>query len=117
MSAGRFSRSFYQTNAGVTHPIRVQPETISEGWNPPPAGPADSQISAIANGRRRRLGVNARRIRIAFEDTAPVGYLLNSPIALPILDQDAWEALTKNDEIPYLGQTATVLGKTPEYIN
>lgn len=116
MSAGEFVRRVYETNSGDTHPIRVQPETITP-WNPNGVGPATESSSARAKGGRRLLGVNARNIRGKFQGAPPAGYKQDGVIQLPVLTQDAWEGISKGDVLAYLGGQLEVTGKTPEYIN
>lgn len=117
MSAGAFSRAKYESDGGEVYAIRVQPETIIAATNPEPAGAITAEPSAIANGSRRRIGVNARRVRVVFTAGAPAGYKPDSPIALPILTPTAFQALSKGETFTYLGGTVEVIGKTPEYIN
>ena len=117
MSAGSFSRSKYESDSGEIYAIRVQPETIVAGTNPEPAGTITAEVSAIANGSRRRLGMNARRVRVVFTASAPAGYKADSPIALPVLTPTAYQSLSKGDSFAYLGGTVEVIGKTPEYAN
>jgi len=117
MSAGAFENSFYESDGGTVYAIRVQPETIIAGTNPAATGPATGEGSASATGGRRRLGVNARRVRINWKTTAPTGYDVNGTLTIPILTPDAYTDLQKLDEFQYLGNTVVVLGKTPEYVN
>jgi len=117
MSAGAFENSFYETDGGTVYAIRVQPETIIAGTNPAATGPATGEGSASATGGRRRLGINARRVRVNWKTTAPTGYDVNGTLTIPILTPDAYTNLQKLDEFQYLGNTVVVLGKTPEYVN
>jgi len=117
MSAGAFTNSFYETDGGTIYSIRVQPETIIATTNPAATGPATGEGSAAATGGRRRLGINARRVRLQWDSAAPTGYDVNGTLTIPILTPDAYTALQKGDTFEYLGNTVVVLGKTPEYIN
>lgn len=117
MSAGQFERSFYESDGGTIYAIRVQPETIIATTNPAATGPATGEGSAAATGGRRRLGINARRVRVQWSTTAPTGYDPDGTITIPILTPDAYNNLQKGDTFTYLSQTVEVLGKTPEYVN
>jgi len=117
MSAGQFSRSFYETDGGTILSIRVQPETIIVGTNPAATGPATGEGSASATGGRRRLGINARRIRAQWTGEAPDGYDPDGTLTIPILTPTAYTTLQKGDTFTYLGEEVEVLGKTPEYVN
>jgi len=117
MSAGAFTLEFYETNEGGIHPIRVQPETLILGTNESAVGPATGEGSASATGGRRRIGINARKIRVTWTTTAPTGYKAGGTITIPILTPDSWNALNKGDTFTYLGNEVKVLGKTPEYVN
>jgi len=119
MSAGPFSRSFYETDNGDIAAIRVQPETITLSIggqaNTAPAGPATIPGSATVSRGRRSNGINARLVRVVFE-TAPTGYKAGSAIALPWLDPGTFAGLNTNDTVAYLGGTGVLVGKTAEKI-
>lgn len=117
MSSGPFEKSFYTSDSGTVYPIRVQGETLSFSAQGTPATAATGEPSAIANGSRRRIGVNARSVRLEWTGTPPTGYEINSVVRVPILTQAAFNAIKKGDQVTYLGAQAKVLGKTPEYIN
>lgn len=117
MSAGVFTNSFYTSDSGEVYNIRVQPETLSFSAQGTPAAAATAEPSAIANGSRRRIGVNARNVRLEWTAAAPVGYDPNGVVRVPILTAAAYTAINKGDAVTYLGNSARVLGKTPEYIN
>jgi len=85
MSAGQFERSFYESDGGTIYSIRVQPETIIATTNPAATGPATGEGSAAATGGRRRLGINARRVRVQWTTAAPTGYDPDGTITIPIL--------------------------------
>lgn len=113
MSAGRFERSFYESNAGDIYPCRVQPETIT-AQNPAAAGPATEPTSAKMRGGRRSIGMNARYVSLEWDGAPPVGYDDRTNIRVPILTPTAYDALNLNDTFTYLGATATVIGLNPE---
>jgi len=55
MSAGAFTRTRYRADSGDTHPIRVQPETLTAAFgataNSAPTDAIDNPISAkVSNG-------------------------------------------------------------------
>lgn len=122
MSAGAFTISFYQANNLTSiYGVRVQPETLDlviDGTSNTAGGAASNQqIQATVAGKRRRNGVNCRKVRFRFKTTAPAGYKLGQIITLPILTPTFYEVIEKFQEGTYLGQVITVVGKTPEYIN
>jgi len=117
MSQGAFIQSFYETDSGGIHSIRIQPETIIAGTNTAPAGPATGEGSASATGGRRRIGINARKVRITWTGAPPTGYKAGGITSIPFLQQDEWAALSKGDTFSYLGAEVKVVGKTPEFIN
>lgn len=120
MSAGAFTRTRYLADNGDTHPIRVQPETVAAGYgsttNTAPTSAIDNPISARVSGGNRAFGLKPRSVTMVFETTAPTGYKLNSYIRIPILQPTLWNTIATGDSITYLGQTATVVGKSPERI-
>lgn len=117
MSSGAFDNSFYTSDSGAVYNIRVQPETLSFSAQGTPATAATAEPSAIANGSRRRIGVNARSVRLEWTATPPAGYKADSVVKVPILTLAAYTPIKKGDTVTYLGASARVLGKTPEYIN
>lgn len=121
MSAGEFQTSIYETNAGNFASIRVQPETLSltidATTNAAGAGPVNQQASAIANGSRRGIGVNARRVRLEWTGAPPAGYDAGGTLTVPILTPSLFNAITKGDEGTYLSAGVRVVGVTPEYVN
>lgn len=120
MSAGAFLRAIYESDAGTFHPIRVQPETVAlviEGvTNTVPGGPINSPISARVGGSRRGIGLKARTVTVEIPGGGATGYIENAKITLPVLDPATYLALAPNQTGTYLGQTATVLYKTPERV-
>lgn len=121
MSAGLFSRSSYlSTETGQVHPIRVQPETetleIEGVGNVRPSAPISNPISARVSGSRRKLGLSARAVRIAWSGAAPAGYKAGGIISLPWLDGGTFGAIAQGQSGEYLGAAITVVGKTPEFL-
>lgn len=113
MSAGRFSRSFYESDANDIFPCRVQPETIT-AFNPAATGPANQPVSAKMRGGRRAIGMNARYVSLEWAAAPPAGYDDRSSIRVPILTPTAYNVLSLNDTVTYLGANATVIGLNPE---
>lgn len=120
MSAGAFTKARYITDQGDTHPIRVQPETLSLTFgstpNDPPPPPVDTPLSVKVSNGNRSFGVKPRSVTIAFKVTAPTGYKVGSYIRLPILQPGLYNAINVDDTCTYLSNTATVIGKNPERI-
>lgn len=121
MSAGAFVRSRYLSDEGDVHPIRVQPETIALSYgattNAATATALNNPISARVSSGNRQFGLKPRTITLVFETDAPDGYKVGSYIRIPILQPTLWNTIVKNDTVTYLGQTATVAGKSPERLN
>lgn len=124
MSAGGFSNVKYEAATGIVHPIQIQPETASleiggetNSVAPVAAGTVQSKISARVSGSRRSLGLHSRLVSVQFGETAgaaPDGYKGGSPIALPWLQKDTFELISRGDTGNYLGKVVTVTGTTAE---
>ena len=124
MSAGRFTSSIYQTDAGNNVPCAVQPETLLAVIGTVTNAPAaEAEVlpgwpSANMRGGRSQNGITARKIRIGLPEgnAEPTGYS-GDPIYLPVLTTAAFTAATKGAAVTYLGATWEVLSRVPEYIN
>lgn len=120
MSAGAFTRTRYRADSGDTHPIRVQPETLTAAFgataNGAPTDAIDNPISAKVSNGNRAFGLKPRSVTIVFETNAPTGYKVGSYIRLPILQPALYTNIAAGDSVSYLGGTATVVGKNPERI-
>jgi len=120
MSAGPFTRTFYQSDTGLIHPVRLQPETLLatvEGQAlDPVTGPTTSSISAQVTGSRRGLGLFARYITVAFTGTPPTGYSAGQTYRLTVCDPAIYDAINVLDEGLYLTAVIQVVSKTPERI-
>lgn len=118
MSAGAFTRTFYEDDDGEIHPIRVQPETLTAEFNSvvnaPPTGPTDSNISAQVTGSRRGLGLFARYVTVKFTATPPAGYLANSFYKIAVPNKTVYDAITINSAGEYLDVATQVISKTDE---
>jgi hypothetical protein len=122
MSAGAFSTSKYDSTAtDLIHPIRVQPETLAlqlgSTANAAPSGTAVLPSAQVSRGKRS-IGINARTVTIKFAaGSVPTGYKAESPITLPWLQENAafTGAVPGVTAVTYLGQTAILVGKSPEF--
>lgn len=126
MSAGNFATDGkYETDTGVVHPIRYQPETTSLSLNTVPnAAPAGAVGANLPSARvgsgRRSFGINARLVRFRFTGTLPPGYSMNGILTLPVLTPAAFNSYGKSQTGTYtLNGTdydIAFVGKTPETI-
>lgn len=116
--AGTYLRAKYETDVGGVHPCRIQPETLAGAYNPQPAGAIDSAGSVNMTPSRRRNGISARYITIAWNDPAsvPQGYDPRGTLRLPILTPAKFNGILVGEVFSYLGSNAIVLGKNPEKI-
>ena len=111
MSSGRFITVTYTRGNGDTHPIRVQPETVT-AWNPASSAEPESDIPFRVSGGNRSQGPRARLVRLTFGDSPPAGYAEFSSITLPVFSPVAFGALTRGQVVQYLGTSATIQGKS-----
>lgn len=127
MSAGAFSRSRYQGDAGsggFIHPIRIQPETAlaevtADGTaNDPPVGEITNTISAVQRIGRRGRGLRPRYISIQSSLTDPPdGYLPGGITRLPCLTPAFFVAASPpGTQITYLGATWETISGEPERV-
>ncbi len=118
MSAGAFTRSFYEDDDGDVHPIRLQPETLLAEFNSvvnaAPSGPVDNNISAQVTGSRRGLGLFARYVTIKFTATPPTGYVANAFYKIAVPNPTVYSGITINSAGTYLGVATQVISKTDE---
>lgn len=114
MSAGAFSNSKYESDAGTIHPIRVQPETITALANAAPAAATNSDISAVVSLTRRQRGLRPRYVTVKFSDTVPDGYATGTALRIPILTPAVFDGLNVGGTGTYLGNPVVILGKEPE---
>lgn len=115
MSAGAFTLTRYEDDKGNIHPIRVQPETITmslgAGSNSPPADPVDTESYVRATGGKRRYGILARRVALAWTAAPPAGYKAGSLVVVPILSSALWNTLIEGVTTgSYLGSNVVVVG-------
>ena len=118
MSAGAFTRTFYESDTGLIHPVRLQPETLDAVFdstdNDPPAGPTTSEISAQVTGSRRGLGLFARYVTVSFTATPPAGYLAGGTYRITVPDPAVFDAITPLSTGTYLSTAIIVISKTAE---
>lgn len=117
MSQGQFLRTFYLSDQGEVHPIRVQPETVSATLggeeNTPPAGPATNNIRYIVNSGNRKKVPRARGVYFAWVNQRPTGYV-GAGGRIPVFSQTVWEGLAEATPGTYLGVPIQVTGKYTE---
>jgi len=124
MSAGAFSLSRYESNAGRVYNVKVQPETLAASigdagvavTNAAPTDPVSEEPSAIVGGSKRTIGVHTRTVRLRFTGAVPDGYLVGSTVTIPALRPAFFEAATKGTEGTYLGVGVQVVGRSGENI-
>lgn len=126
MSAGKFIKSTYEADNGVTHPIRIQPESVAASLGGSPntipakgTGLNNSKISAKVSKGKRERGLGPRMVTISFPDTeagVPDGYKPGTVLAIPVLKKDTWDALSEGDAVTYLGKSGTIASTIPESV-
>jgi len=121
MSAGSFTFATYGASyeAGVTHPIRVQPETLEAAVgatsNDELVGDPTNPISARVSGSKRSLGLVARSVTLRVVGSPPTNYSDNSITRIPILDPANFSVFSvKGTAVTYLGTTWEVVGSSAE---
>jgi hypothetical protein len=119
MSTGAFQIAKYQTDKGVVHPCKIQPETfelsIGGQLNAQPITPATGVGSARMSSSQKRRGINARTVRFKF-NAAFQEYELGSTLTLPVFIKANWDNYNMGDAGTYQGAAITVVGKSPEGI-
>lgn len=123
MSAGVFQTALYSSNiTGTIHPIRIQPETLALSLggtaNAAATGTAVLPSAQVSKGKRS-IGINARTVTVKFTSAnAPDGYKADSPITVPWLQNNAafLNAVPGVTAVSYLGETAILVGKSPEFV-
>ena len=118
MSAGAFSRSKYESDAGGIFNIRVQPETLAATFdgdaNAAPAGAVDQPVSAFARSRPSGIGMHARRVSVVFTATPPATYKAYQILQIPVLTKTLYDAILPGSVGTYQGVATQVVGKLPE---
>lgn len=121
MSAGKFIRSYYESNAGEQIRIRVQPETelFTNGTevNDSAGGPATIPGYAKVTKGNREYGIRPRRVGFVFDaGQAPTGYDPSSVHYIPVMTKAAYDAYDLGTGYTYLGGTGEVISKLEENI-
>lgn len=121
MSAGKFIRSFYETNGGAIARIRVQPETelaqIAGAPNDAPAGPPTVSTTVKVSKGRREFGISPRKIGFVFDSgSAPTGYDDNTIYYIPVLTRARYDAAVVGATMTYLAGTGEIVSKLEESI-
>lgn len=119
MSAGGFTTTIYEANAGTFHNMRVQPETLAATIggtaNAAAAGPVDSPFFAKVSKASTEYGLAPRFGVIRWDDdSAPTGYLESGTVAIPIMTRTLFDAASIGDAVAYNGGTGILVGKRAE---
>lgn len=119
MSSGAFEDGKYISNAGDIYPCRAQPESkaLSLGGvaNSYPAAATDQPNSARLKSSNKRIGVNARSVRVQLTATLD-GYKDDAILTIPVFQASVWEGYTKGQVGTYLSTAVKFVGKSPESI-
>lgn len=120
MSAGAFTSSKYQAdagNGGGIYRCKIQPETlaasINNTANDPPAGAVDQNVSAAASKTKREYGVGMRSVLLTWTATIPDGYS-GDPVRIPVLTPAVFAQWGLGQTGTYLGQAVRVDGRSAE---
>lgn len=126
MSAGKFIKSTYEADNGVTHPIKIQPETVTASLGGAPnvipakgTGLNNSKISAKVSKGKREIGLGPRMVAISFPDvvgSTPETYEVGTTLYIPVLTKALWDALSEGDEATYLNKSGTIAATLPESV-
>ena len=117
MSSGIFVTAGYRSDLGIVHPIRVQPETITDD--------NDELLPIAANatrfrrgGSRRKTGQFARFITLSsvVGDASAAGPYANSRVyaKVTIFSKAVFDALIEDSIFAYAGKNFTIVSKTGE---
>lgn len=121
MSAGAFSIESYETDPGIIHSIRVQPETLEAVIGAVTNDAADGEPTGLGSASvsrgRRANGINARLVRLRFTAAPPTGYLPNGTVTIPALTPEFYDAAIRGATGTYLGIAVEVAGRSPETVN
>lgn len=121
MSAGKFIRSFYETNGGAIARIRVQPETelatIGGQVNDAPAGPPTVSTTVKVSKGRREYGISPRKVGFVFDPgQEPDDYDLGTILYIPVMTRARYDAQAVGGSMTYLNGTGIVVSKLEESI-
>lgn len=120
MSEGRFDSSFYALDNGDIAPLRVQPETLQADFggstNDGATGPATPGLPSVSLSRSRSAyGIHPRYVTASW-DTAPTDYDDRGSVRIVVPIKATFDAIAKGDTFSYVGGTAKVIQKYPEFI-
>lgn len=120
MSAGDFTRAFYEGDDGTVYPIRIQPETLAAQFddtaNASASGPATVNLFARINKNRGEYGVGARSVTAEWTAAQPTGYSAGGRIKIAVPDKTIFDGITLLSTGTYLGAGITIIGKNSENI-
>jgi hypothetical protein len=120
MSSGVFETGRYASNeTGLTHGIRVQPETkallIGSVANDYSAVTTLTKPNAQVGRGKKSIGINARTVTIQLT-AALSGYKVGSNIVLPWFVESTFSAIARDQTGTYLSTACKVVGKSPERV-
>lgn len=122
MSAGEFTRTFYELdtgNGGGIARVRVQPETISATINgvanDAPAGPATLPVTAQVSKGNREIGIGCRTVTLEFTGSLPTDYSGDN-VTIPVLQESTYASWTVGQTGTYLSVPVEVVGRSPESV-
>ena len=115
MSQGSFIIGRYEADSGEIHPIRIQPETITD-WNSAPTGAQTNRSYFRARPSKRRYGQFARYVTLGRTVGSADGPFTSAKVTItvPVLTLDDYDDLTEGQEVSYQGVTFSVVSKTDE---
>ena len=117
MSQGRILPTFYLSDDGEVHPIRIDEQTaaatINGEANTPAAGPATSRIRYLVRAGNRRKVPRARGVYFSWVDARPTGYV-GSGGSLPVFSPTVWGDIVEGAVGTYLGVPINITGKYSE---
>lgn len=120
MSSGAFEDGKYGgLVAADIYPCRAQPEskglTLNAVANSYPVGATTSVISARLKSSTKRIGINARTVRVQLTAVL-AGYKPNAILTIPVFTQAAWNSYGKGQTGTYQATAVRFVGKTGENI-
>lgn len=119
MSSGAFEDGKYISNAGDIYACRAQPEskglTLGGVANAYPGAAVDQKPSARLKSSNRKIGVNARSVRVQLTGTL-AGYKPDAVLTIPVFQQSVWEGYVKGQVGTYQSIACKFVGKSPESI-
>ena len=123
MSAGNFNNYNYIDDNGVTHFVRLQPETLSLDIggvvnNEPTATPDEFTYTLNTKESRKKNGIHAREINIRLTADGGAGklveYAAGTTHAITWLDPTTFPSVVKNQTGTYQGIPCVVVSPVKE---